>query len=82
VDKLFSPFGKISSLQVLVDKATGKSRGVAFVHYERPEDAQAAINKLHLHQLEPNAVVRNYFVRFLVPVFRDLLHVLYYCCSH
>ncbi len=55
LEKMFSPFGTLTSVQVLMDK--GKSRGVAFVHYERPEQAQAAIAKYHLFQIEPNSVV-------------------------
>jgi len=50
--KMFSPYGKIIESKVLVDPRTGKSRGVAFIHYERKEDAQTAITAVNGTKLD------------------------------
>jgi len=52
ITKMFSPFGKIIESKVLVDPRTGKSRGVAFIHYERKEDAQSAITAINGTKLD------------------------------
>lgn len=47
LEKLFEPFGKISSLEIVTDKASGKSRGFGFVEYaseDAAENARLAIN--------------------------------------
>ncbi|WP_406033789.1 RNA recognition motif domain-containing protein [Treponema saccharophilum] len=41
---IFSGFGSVSSVSVLVDKFTGMSRGFAFVEMDDDEDAARAIS--------------------------------------
>ena len=43
----FIPFGDISEVQIPQDYATEKHRGFAFIDFELPEDAQAAIDNMH-----------------------------------
>jgi len=43
LQKLFGNYGKITESKVLMDEQAGVSRGVAFVHFEKHEDALAAI---------------------------------------
>ena len=43
----FIPFGDISEVQIPIDYATEKHRGFAFIEYELPEDAQAAIDNMN-----------------------------------
>lgn len=50
--KMFSPYGKILESKVLVDPRTGRSRGVAFVHYEKKEEAQSAITAVNGTKLD------------------------------
>ncbi|XP_011501728.1 PREDICTED: protein sex-lethal-like isoform X4 [Ceratosolen solmsi marchali] len=47
VEDIFSKFGRIVQKNILKDKLTGLPRGVAFVRYDKREEAQDAINQLH-----------------------------------
>ena len=47
----FIPFGDISEVQIPIDYSTEKHRGFAFIEYELPEDAQAAIDNMHDSEL-------------------------------
>ena len=42
----FIPFGELSEVQLPIDYQTEKHRGFAFIDYELPEDAQAAIDNM------------------------------------
>jgi polyadenylate-binding protein len=44
---LFEKFGPIASHRVMMDDATGKSRGFGFVSFETPEAAEEAVNELN-----------------------------------
>ena len=43
---LFAPFGKIASLNIVVDEATGQSKGFGFVDMPDKKAAVAAIKQL------------------------------------
>jgi RNA recognition motif-containing protein len=43
----FAQAGAVSSVNLMLDKMTGRSRGFAFVEYASPEDAQKAIDQFH-----------------------------------
>src|SRR5262245_16865594 len=45
--KLFEPHGAVESVQLIVDRMTGRSKGFAFVEMGTPEAAQAAIAALN-----------------------------------
>src|ERR687888_2025516 len=45
--ELFSRAGKVDSVRVMRDMATGRARGFAFVEMGSDEDAQNAIQKLN-----------------------------------
>jgi cold-inducible RNA-binding protein len=47
LQQLFSEVGGIASVDLVIDKLTGRSRGFAFVTMDTTEGAQAAIAKLH-----------------------------------
>ncbi|XP_070144778.1 sex-lethal homolog isoform X2 [Drosophila kikkawai] len=47
LDRIFSPFGRIVQRNILRDKLTGRPRGVAFVRYNKREEAQEAIKMLN-----------------------------------
>jgi cold-inducible RNA-binding protein len=43
----FAQAGAVTSVNLMLDKMTGKSRGFAFVEYASAEDAQKAIEQFH-----------------------------------
>jgi len=43
----FTPFGKVDSVDVITDRATGRSKGFGFVEMPTVAEAQAAINALN-----------------------------------
>jgi RNA recognition motif-containing protein len=47
LEALFMPYGKVNSVRIIIDKATGRSKGFGFV--DMPDDAEArqAIQALH-----------------------------------
>jgi RNA recognition motif-containing protein len=57
--ELFSRSGKVDSVRVMRDMATGRARGFAFVEMGSDEDAQKAISQFHEHQMEGRALVVN-----------------------
>ena len=57
--ELFGRAGKVDSVRVMRDMATGRARGFAFVEMASDEDAQKAISEFHEHQMEGRALVVN-----------------------
>jgi len=55
--KAFEQFGEVSSAKIIMDKATGRSKGFGFV--EMPDDsaAQAAIDALHDKEFDGRVIV-------------------------
>lgn len=43
LEAIFTPFGEISAVDILTDPKTKENKGVAFVHFIKPEDAESAI---------------------------------------
>jgi len=43
----FAQVGAVTSVNLMLDKMTGKSRGFAFIEYGSAEDAQSAIEQFH-----------------------------------
>ena len=56
---LFSQAGKVDTVRVMRDMATGRARGFAFVEMGSDEEAQRAISQFHEHQLDGRALVVN-----------------------
>ena len=59
LQELFSQCGSVDTVRVMRDMATGRARGFAFVEMTTDEEAQAAIAKLHEHQLGGRALSVN-----------------------
>ena len=55
----FSPHGEVSSVNIIMDRETGRSRGFAFVEMPNPEDAQAAIEALNGQEIAGRGVTVN-----------------------
>lgn len=50
--ELFSQFGTVTSVAVIMDRATGRAKGFAFVEMETDDAAMAAIQKLDGQEFE------------------------------
>ena len=57
--ELFSRAGKVETVRVMRDMATGRARGFAFVEMGSDEDAQKAIAEFHEQQMQGRALVVN-----------------------
>ena len=59
VQNLFTPHGTVRSAQVIMDRDTGRSKGFGFVEMNSGEEAQAAINGLHEHEIDGRKLTVN-----------------------
>ena len=57
--ELFSRAGKVDTVRVMRDMATGRARGFAFVEMSTDEEAQKAITDFHEQQMDGRALVVN-----------------------
>jgi RNA recognition motif-containing protein len=57
--ELFSRAGKVETVRVMRDMATGRARGFAFVEMGTDEEATKAISEFHEYQLEGRPLVVN-----------------------
>jgi len=46
LEEMFGAYGTVESAQVIMDRATGRSKGFAFVEMSSDDEAQAAISAL------------------------------------
>ena len=59
LNKLFSETGTIESASVITDRATGRSKGFAFVEMSTDEEAKQAIEKFNGYSLSGRNIVVN-----------------------
>lgn len=52
IQELFEPFGEITSVNVITDRETGRSRGFAFVQMPNVDEARAAMTALDGKELD------------------------------
>ena len=57
--ELFGQAGKVDSVRVMRDMATGRARGFAFVEMANESDAQAAIDRIHELEVSGRRIVVN-----------------------
>jgi cold-inducible RNA-binding protein len=55
----FAQAGAVTSVNLMMDKITGKSRGFAFVEFSTPEEAQKAIEEFHNKEFQGRAITVN-----------------------
>ncbi len=55
----FSQAGVVTSVNLMLDKVTGKSRGFAFVEYATPEEANKAVEQLHNKEFQGRTLTVN-----------------------
>jgi len=59
LQEYFSQAGVVSSVNLMMDKFTGKSRGFAFVEYSTPSDANKAVELFHGKEFQGRALTVN-----------------------
>lgn len=59
LSKLFAAYGSVSSVKVIMDKLTNRSRGFAFVDMPNETEGQKAINELSGTTLEGRSITVN-----------------------
>lgn len=52
LNELFSSFGEVSSVKIITDRETGRSRGFGFVEMPSDNEAQAAMSGLNQKLIE------------------------------
>jgi len=55
----FSQAGAVTSVKVMLDRETGKSRGFAFVEFATPEEAVKAVEQFHSKEFQGRALTVN-----------------------
>src|SRR3974390_2516640 len=55
----FSQAGVVTSVNLMLDKMTGKSRGFAFVEFATPEEANKAVEQFHNKEFQGRALTIN-----------------------
>ena len=59
LQKMFEPHGTVQSVQVIMDRDTGRSKGFGFVEMNDGGEAQAAINNLNGKEVNGRALTVN-----------------------
>ncbi len=54
--KLFEQFGSVSSVKIITDRETGRSRGFAFVEMDSDDEAKEAMKGLNNKEIEGRAL--------------------------
>jgi RNA recognition motif-containing protein len=55
----FSQAGVVNSVNLMLDRATGKSRGFAFVEFATPEEAGKAVEQFHNKEFQGRQLTVN-----------------------
>lgn len=59
LSQLFEPYGGVESVQIIMDRDTGRSKGFGFVEMKSDQDAQAAIAALNGQDMGGRALTVN-----------------------
>jgi RNA recognition motif-containing protein len=59
LQEYFSQAGVVTSVNLMQDKVTGKSRGFAFVEYATAEEASKAVEQFHGKEFQGRALTVN-----------------------
>ena len=55
----FAQAGAVTSVNLMMDKMTGKSRGFAFVEFATPEEANKAVEQFHNKEFQGRSLTVN-----------------------
>lgn len=56
IRKLFSQFGDVRECTLVLDQASGQSKGFAFVEMPNDDEANEALSKLNLKEIAKNKI--------------------------
>jgi RNA recognition motif-containing protein len=56
---IFEEFGAVSSVKIITDKYSGRSKGFGFVEMDNDDEAKAAIDGLNGKEIETRVIVVN-----------------------
>ena len=59
LETLFAESGSVTSVTIIMDRFSGRSRGFGFIEMGSEEEAQAAIEKLNGYEFEGRALTVN-----------------------
>ncbi len=59
LEKVFSDYGQVTSVKIITDRETGRSRGFAFVEMADRQMAMEAIESVNLQRIDGRAVTVN-----------------------
>ena len=59
LQSVFQPFGTVESVQIIIDRDTGRSKGFGFVEMGSSEEAAAAIQALHDKEIGGRKLIVN-----------------------
>ncbi len=59
LQEYFSQAGAVTSVNIMMDKFTGKSRGFAFIEYATVEEANKAVEQFHNQEFQGRALTVN-----------------------
>ncbi|MCG7857709.1 RNA recognition motif domain-containing protein [Flavihumibacter sp.] len=57
--KIFTPYGEVSSINIIMDKVTNRSRGFGFVDMPDQQSAENAMRELEGKMLDGRAIKMN-----------------------
>ena len=59
LQEIFEEYGEVSSVKIIMDRATGRSKGFGFVEMTNEEEAKKAIEELNNAEIEGRTIVVN-----------------------
>jgi RNA recognition motif-containing protein len=59
LQEYFAQAGAVTSVNLMLDKVTGKSRGFAFIEFATPEEANKAVEQFHNKEFQGRALTVN-----------------------
>ena len=59
LSKLFEKYGEVSSVKIITDKYSGRSKGFGFVVMDNDEEAKNAISELNGTEVDSREIVVN-----------------------
>ena len=59
LQEYFSQAGVVTTVNLMLDKVTGKSRGFAFIEFATPEEANKAVEEFHNKEFQGRALTVN-----------------------
>ncbi len=57
LEPMFAEFGEVVSAKLITDRATGRSKGIAFVEFAEESAAKAAIEALHESEVDGRNII-------------------------